>query len=64
MSDLISSSDEDFDVVINDSLLMDTELDGMESKDSLHSLDSRRRLENKIAERQLLKDIQEFDFDI
>lgn len=64
MSDLISSSDEDFDVVINDSLLMDAELDSMESKDSLHSLDSRRRLENKIAERQLLKDIQEFDFDI
>jgi len=43
----------------------DTEIDdiAIEQNTSSTSIDTRRRLEEKIAERQLAREIREFDFD-
>lgn len=63
MSETISSEDA-FDM---DDVSFDSELDfqeGSSSKKNSSSVDSRRRLEDRLAERQLQKDIQEFNFDI
>lgn len=52
--------------VINQNILLDTaEVDQELSKCALSCvLDSRRRLERRIEERQLEKDLRVFDFDI
>lgn len=62
MSDSISSSVDPFVDDLTDDMLDDDSLAG----DELVSkpLSSRRRLENRLAELSLEKDVREFDFDI
>ncbi|MEO0444026.1 MAG: hypothetical protein AAFZ92_09850 [Pseudomonadota bacterium] len=59
-----SESDGDFIDITDDDAVNDDGLDPSPlSADSSQFTDSRRRLEARIAERQLQKDIQEFNFD-
>ncbi|MGH1441238.1 MAG: PA3496 family putative envelope integrity protein [Cellvibrionaceae bacterium] len=66
MSDImpssVSSSRDDFLDDIEDEAINDPELDA-EGTSDIPSIDSRRRLEARLADRHLAKDIQEFDFD-
>lgn len=66
MSDSISTVDDLSMDVINESVLM--ELGELENESQLTNrpvvLDSRRRLERCLEDRQLEKDLREFDFDI
>jgi hypothetical protein len=60
MTDAHNTSSE---ILIDDS--DDDQLDeiSVEDKNSPISIDTRRRLEEKLAERQLAREMQEFDFD-
>lgn len=64
MSENLSSSVDDFIVIIDEDASNDAHLQsettGIKTKTVL---DSRRRLEARLAERQLEKDTREFDFD-
>lgn len=62
ISSSLSSSTEDFLDELGDEASNDSELDAEGASDS-PLIDSRRRLEARLAERNLAKDIQEFDFD-
>ena len=58
----------DSSMEIND-LIMDESMMGIEDdKDGqsaiVNQIDARRRLENKLEEMRLLREVQEFDFDI
>lgn len=60
MTEIASSSVDDYLEISDDEL----EMEESAPKKSKASIDSRRRLENRIAERMLERDIQEFDFRI
>ena len=66
MSDSISTVDELSMDIINENVLI--EMDELSSEDGGSiapiALDSRRRLERCLEDRQLAKDLREFDFDI
>lgn len=62
MSDSVSSSVDPFVDDIADDMLDDDSLSNDEM--TVKSLSSRRRLENRLAELSLAKDVREFDFDI
>ncbi|MBX2807717.1 MAG: hypothetical protein KTR20_03715 [Cellvibrionaceae bacterium] len=65
MKELVSSSIDEFSEVINEASLLDVEAEQAgDNSEADCFLDSRRRLEDLLAERKLLKDIQEFDFDL
>lgn len=64
MTDNMSSSVDDFLEDIDDEAINDAELDSESGKTKAPFIDSRRRLEARLAERRLARDIQEFDFDI
>lgn len=66
MSDSVSSTDELSIDMVNEGLLIDVEELDEEMSNHLTSspIDSRRRLERCIEDRQLEKDLREFDFDI
>lgn len=64
MTDTMSSSVDDFLEDIEDEAINDSELDSESNQQPSPVIDSRRRLEARLAERNLAKDIQEFDFDI
>ncbi|MGH1485046.1 MAG: hypothetical protein ACRBCI_02425 [Cellvibrionaceae bacterium] len=65
MTEIISSSVDDF-IEMSDEDTIDAS--GLESESSTKKadpfIDSRRRLEACLADRQLARDIQEFNFDI
>ncbi|ODS24981.1 hypothetical protein AB835_00290 [Candidatus Endobugula sertula] len=62
MSDSTSSVDPFFDDV--DESIVD-DMDAVPSDETpKHPLNLRRRLENRLAERYLEKDVREFDFDL
>ncbi len=66
MSETISSSVDDFFDITDDEAVNDAELDSDTETDSKKVdpfIDSRRRLEARLAERRLEKDLKEFDFD-
>jgi len=62
MSETLSSSVDDFLDDIEDEAINNPEQDP-KSVNISPMIDSRRRLEARLAERYLEKDIQEFDFD-
>lgn len=68
MTEALSSSADDFtgtsdEAIINMATLQSENEIHRQSRKSDPFIDSRRRLEARLAERQLAKDIQEFDFD-
>lgn len=63
MSDTLSSSVDDFLDDIEDEAINDSELDSENTSRNIPFIDSRRRLEARLAERSLARDIKEFDFD-
>ena len=67
MSETISTSVDDFIEISDDDAIDASGLDSGEESTKKKAdpfIDSRRRLEARLAERQLEKDIQEFNFDI
>jgi hypothetical protein len=64
MSETMSSSVDDFIEITDEDAINDEELESeSNSKKVFAQIDSRRRLEDRLAERRLEKDIREFDFD-
>lgn len=63
MSDTLSSDDDFFDDDLDDAV-NDPDMNSESAIKVAPYIDSRRRLEQRIAERRLKKDLQEFDFDI
>jgi hypothetical protein len=64
MSDTMSSSVDDFIEISDEEAINDAELETEPgSIKTIAQIDSRRRLEERLAERQLEKDLKEFDFD-
>ena len=64
VSSSVSSSVDDFLEDIDDEAVNDADLDSESNSHQTPVLDSRRRLEARLAERMLARDIQEFDFDL
>lgn len=66
MSNSVSSVDNLSMEMINESVLIN--IDDLDEQEANHQvspvLDSRRRLERCLEDRQLAKDLREFDFDI
>jgi hypothetical protein len=60
----MSSSVDDFLDILDDEAINDSGVDSETSgRKADPSIDSRRRLEARLAERQLAKDLREYDFD-
>ena len=65
MSDAVSSSVDDFLDDIEDGAINDSDLESASGDGQTKNFtDSRRRLEERLAERRLARDIQEYDFDV
>ena len=65
MSDAVSSSVDDFLDDIEDGAINDSDLESASGDSQTKNFtDSRRRLEERLAERRLARDIQEYDFDV
>ncbi len=66
MSDAMSSSVDDFlDEELGDEAINDADIESAPANTQVKRFtDSRRRLEERLAERRLARDLQEFDFDL
>ena len=64
MSDSMSSSVDSFIDIDGDEAVNDPDIDSSAAKKIDSFIDSRRRLEDRLAERQLQRDLREFDFDL
>lgn len=63
MSETMSSSVDIYLDDIGDEAINDSDLDSGDVINNTPVIDSRRRLEARLAERSLARDLQEFDFD-